>query len=118
MTGEVPSQSSHLVVLTTVGGDEEARELIRGLVEDRVVACGTMVGAASIFRWEGVVTEEPETLVLLKTRSDRWRDLEAAVKRRHPYDVPELLALPVVAGLEAYLNWVHGETSVSETSQP
>ncbi len=57
MSGEIPSQGSHIVVLTTVGGEEEARELIRGLVEDRVIACGTMVGATSIFRWEGVVSE-------------------------------------------------------------
>ena len=111
MSGEIPSQSSHIVVLTTVGGEEEARELIRGLVEDRVIACGTMVGATSIFRWEGVVSEESETLVFLKTRRERWHDLETAVKRRHPYDVPELLALPVEVGLDAYLSWINRETS-------
>jgi periplasmic divalent cation tolerance protein len=117
MPGEISSPSSHLVVLTTIGGEKEARGLIRGLVEDRVVACGTMVGATSIFRWEGAVTEESETLVLLKTRRERWHDLEAAVARRHPYDVPELLALPVEAGLDAYLNWVNRETSTVEASQ-
>ncbi len=111
MSGETLSQSSHIVVLTTVGGEEEARALIRGLVEDRVIACGTMVGASSIFRWEGVVSEESETLVFLKTRRERWHDLEIAVKRRHPYDVPELLALPVEAGLDAYLSWIDRETS-------
>ena len=111
MPGEISSQSSHIVVLTTVGGEEEARKLIRGLVEDRVIACGTMVGATSIFRWEGVVSEESETLVFLKTRRERWPDLETAVKRRHPYDVPELLALPVEVGLDAYLRWMNRETS-------
>lgn len=111
MPGDVSSPNTHLVVLTTVGGEADARALIRGLVEDRVVACGTMVGATSIFRWEGAVTEETETLVLLKTRRDRWSDLAAAVSRRHPYEVPELLALPVQAGLDAYLSWVNEETS-------
>ena len=117
MPGEIPNPSGHLVVLTTVGGEEEARKLIRGLVDERIVACGTMVGATSIFRWEGAVSEESETLVLLKTSRERWHDLEAAVKRRHPYDVPELLALPVEAGLDAYLNWVNRETSTTEARE-
>jgi periplasmic divalent cation tolerance protein len=117
MPGEIPSQTTHLVVLTTVGGEAEARKLIRGLVDERVVACGTMVGATSIFRWEGEVNEESEMLVLLKTSRERWRDLEAAVTRRHPYDVPELLALHVEAGLDAYLHWVNRETSTSETRE-
>ncbi len=114
MTEEIGNPGSHLVVLTTVGGEDDARGLIRGLVEDRVVACGTIVAANSIFRWEGAVTEERETLVLLKTRRACWVDLESAVKRRHPYEVPELLALPVEAGLDAYLQWVDKETSPPE----
>ena len=117
MTEEIGSPGSHLVVLTTVGGEDDARGLIRGLVEDRVVACGTMVGASSIFRWEGAVREERETLVLLKTRRACWSDLESAVKRRHPYKVPELLALPVEAGLDAYLQWVNRETSDPEAQE-
>jgi periplasmic divalent cation tolerance protein len=70
-----------------------------------------MVGATSIFRWEGSVKEEQEVLVLLKTKRARWNDLEAAIKRRHPYQVPELLGLPVEAGLAAYLDWVNQETT-------
>ena len=111
-----PKPSSHLVVLTTLGDEAAARALIEGLVEDRIVACGTIVGATSIFRWEGSVADEQEVLVLLKTHKARWQDLEAAVKRQHPYDVPELLALPVEAGLDAYLDWVKQETTDVGTS--
>ncbi len=107
-----------MVVLTTLGDEATARTFIEELVEDRVVACGTMVGATSIFRWEGSVTSEQEVLVLLKTQRARWADLEAAVKRRHPYSVPELLALPVEAGLDAYLNWVDQETTATGTTLP
>ncbi len=118
MPGEIPSRTTHLVVLTTVANEDEARGLIRGLVKDRVVACGTLVDAAPIFRWKGAITEEIEVLVLLKTRRALWHELEAAIERRHPYDVPELLALPVEAGLNRYLDWVDQETSDTETSLP
>ena len=99
-----------------MGDEAAARELINGLVEDRVIACGSMVHATSIFRWKGAVTDEPEVLVLLKTQRSRWHDLEAAVALRHPYEVPELLALPVENGMEAYLNWVEQETTDREAT--
>ncbi|HXV85973.1 MAG TPA: divalent-cation tolerance protein CutA [Gemmatimonadales bacterium] len=102
----------YLVALTALGTEAEARLLVRQLVGDRVVACGTVVpGATSVFRWAGEVTESNEVIVLLKTRRERWSALEAAIRERHPYDVPELLALPVEAGLPAYLEWVATETS-------
>lgn len=101
-----------LVVLTTLATADAARALVRRLVEDRVVACGTVVpGAASIYRWEGAVTTDDEALVLLKTVRARWDALVTAIERHHPYDVPELLALPVTAGLPAYLSWLDAETA-------
>ena len=102
--------STALVVLTTLGSVADARKLVRALVEARLVACGTLLaGASSIYRWEGQVTEEREVVVLLKTESARWEALTAAVRERHPYRVPELLALPVERGLEAYLQWLGSE---------
>lgn len=103
--------STHLVVLTTLENPEQARTLIRRLLDERLVACGTVVGnVTSIYRWKGAVEETTETQVLLKTRQDCWPELEAAVRRWHPYEVPELLALPVQEGLPAYLDWVRDET--------
>jgi periplasmic divalent cation tolerance protein len=99
-----------LVVLTTFGSEEDARTLVRALVEARLVACGTLLGGGrSIYRWEGEITEEPEVVVLLKTDVSKWEALAAAVRERHPYDVPELLALPVDRGLDLYLSWLASE---------
>ncbi|SRR5713226_4087312 len=99
-----------LVVLTTLATEEDARRLVTALVGERLVACGTLVlGARSIYRWEGDLTEENEVLVVLKTDASRWDALAAAVRERHPYEVPELLALPVERGLDRYLAWVRSE---------
>jgi periplasmic divalent cation tolerance protein len=101
-----------LVVLTTCKNLEDARRLVRSLVEDRLVACGTLVpGATSVYRWQGAVAEESEVVVLLKTQASRWDALAEAVRQRHPYDVPELLALPITLGLDAYLTWVGEEVA-------
>lgn len=102
--------TSALLVLTTLGSEADARALVRALVEDRVVACGTLVpGASSIYRWEGALMDEQEVLVLLKTDASKWDALSAAVRKRHPYQVPELLALPVERGLDLYLSWMTSE---------
>jgi periplasmic divalent cation tolerance protein len=108
----VPDHQTPLVVLTTIGTADAARALVRRLVEDRVVACGTVVpGSTSIYRWRGAVTTDDEVLVLLKTVGARWDALVAAIERHHPYEVPELLALPVSAGLPSYLSWIEAETA-------
>jgi periplasmic divalent cation tolerance protein len=101
-----------LVVITTLGTEADARALVTTLVEQRLIACGTLLPTArSIYRWEGKVTEAPEVVVLLKTDSARWDALQTSIERLHPYRVPELLALPVTAGLERYLSWLASEVS-------
>jgi periplasmic divalent cation tolerance protein len=101
-----------IVVLTTVANPIEAEMLIRSLLERRLIACGTMLpGARSLYRWEGQIADESETVILLKTRSERLHALETAFGDFHPYKVPELLALPVSAGLEKYVAWINDETS-------
>src|SRR5437899_10901538 len=97
-----------LVVLTTLGSTGDARTLVRGLVEERLVACGTVLPAASIYRWEGAVHEEEEVVVLLKTDASKWDALAAAVHDRHPNKVPELLAFPADAGTRACATRVKG----------
>ncbi|MBI4419774.1 MAG: divalent-cation tolerance protein CutA [Gemmatimonadetes bacterium] len=105
----------YLVALTTFGSMEEARSFVRELVNRRLVACGTILPqGTSIYRWEGTLTEATEAVVLLKTRGERWADLLNAVRTLHPYDVPELLALPVEHGLQAYLDWMASETTSGE----
>ncbi|MGH7538879.1 MAG: divalent-cation tolerance protein CutA [Gemmatimonadales bacterium] len=99
-----------LVVITTLGNEADARALVTTLLDDRLIACGTLLpGARSIYRWEGKATEDAEVVVLLKTDVAKWDALRAAVERDHPYQVPELLALPVSQGLERYLTWLARE---------
>src|SRR6266700_6040920 len=99
-----------LLVLTTLATEADARTLVTALVAERLIACGTLVpGARSIYRWEGEVTEEAEVVVLLKTDVSRWEALCRTVRERHPYQVPELLALRVDRGFEPYLSWLTSE---------
>jgi periplasmic divalent cation tolerance protein len=99
-----------LVVITALGNEADARTLVSALLEDRLIACGTLLaGARSIYRWEGTIREESEVVVVLKTDVTKWDALRAAVERRHPYQVPELLAMPVTHGLERYLSWLTSE---------
>jgi periplasmic divalent cation tolerance protein len=106
--------SDALVILTTVSSDEDAVTLIRGLLDRRLVACGTLLpGARSLYRWDGKVADEREVVVILKTRADRLGALEQAFAELHPYKLPELLAVPVAAGLDRYLAWIGQETSIS-----
>ena len=103
---------SYYVVLTTLDSREDARSLVRRLVNDRLVACGTIVeNALSIYEWQGKLEETPEVLVLLKTRKEHWEQLRAVVHKLHPYDVPELLALPVDGCIPAYLAWLAEQTT-------
>jgi|SRR5688572_27182833 periplasmic divalent cation tolerance protein len=105
-----------IVVLTTVATDDEAVTFVRELLDRRLIACGTLVpGARSIYRWQGKIADESEVVVLLKTRSARVDALREAFRDLHPYKVPEFLALSVDSGLEKYLEWINGETSLSLT---
>lgn len=102
---------SYYVVLTTFSHVEDAKSLVRRLVTDRLVACGTIVeNALSIYEWQGELEETPEVLVLLKTRQEHWDRLRSVVHKLHPYEVPELLTLPVDGGIPAYLEWLTEQT--------
>lgn len=95
------------VVLVTAPNETVARSLVRQLVEERVVACGTIVpGVASIYRWDGDIQEDTEALVVFKATAGAMERLLSRVPELHPYDVPEVLALPVEAGHVPYLQWL------------
>src|SRR3954451_20775319 len=105
-----------IVVFTTVATEQEAVTLVRALLERRLIACGTLLpGSRSLYRWQGKLADEREVVVMLKTRSARLDSLTAAFSELHPYKVPELLALPVEAGTEKYLDWINGETTLALT---
>ena len=100
-----------VVLLCTVSNAEQGAELARPLVDEGLAACVNVVaGIRSIYRWKGEVCDDPEALLIIKTRRERLADLAKRVETLHPYDTPELIALPVQAGLQAYLGWVRDET--------
>lgn len=103
-----------VVILTTVGTEEDAAQLIRALLERRLIACGTMLPKSrSIYRWEDKIADEVEVTLLLKTRSACLDALEQSFETLHPYKLPELLVLPVAAGLPKYLSWIADETGLA-----
>jgi periplasmic divalent cation tolerance protein len=101
-----------LQVITTFGNRTDADALASELVDRRLAACVQVVGpVTSTFRWEGRIETAEEWLCLIKTHRDRYGELERAIQAVHPYDVPEILALPVQAGAAAYLAWLARETT-------
>lgn len=93
------------VVFCTFPDPEKARQIGAALVERQVAACvNLLAGVESIYRWQGKMEETQEVLAVIKT--SRYAALEAAIRELHPYEVPEILAVPVEAGLPAYLSWV------------
>jgi periplasmic divalent cation tolerance protein len=99
--------AERVVALSTVGSAEAAEEIARALVERGVAACVNVVpGIVSFYRWQGELQRDGEWLLVIKTRAERFEALRAALVALHPYEVPELLALPVVAGHEPYLHWL------------
>lgn len=102
---------SHILVLTTLPDAESARTLARALVEDRLAACVT-IGAPveSMYHWQGAIETAQEVPVTAKTRGDLFEDVAAAIRSRHPYELPEILAVPIDDGLPAYLASIDAET--------
>jgi periplasmic divalent cation tolerance protein len=101
-----------LVVLVTTPTPERAAEIARAVVEEHLAACGNVIpGVRSIYRWQGAVQEDGEALLILKTTRARFEALRARVVALHPYEVPEVIALPVEAGSAAYLAWIAGAVS-------
>jgi periplasmic divalent cation tolerance protein len=100
-----------LLVLTNLPDRAAAEDLARALVEARLAACVNILPAChSIYRWQGVLEAADEVPLLIKTTSERYPALQAAIRNRHPYELPEVIALPVVQGLPDYLAWVASET--------
>jgi len=96
------------VVLVTCGSEEEASRIARALVGERLAACANILDSPvrSVYRWKGRIETAMEHLLVIKTRRARLRALEAAVKRLHSYQTPEIIALPVAEGSSEYLTWL------------
>jgi periplasmic divalent cation tolerance protein len=96
-----------IVVFTTCALEADAERMARALVEGRLAACVNVVpGVRSFYHWKGATEKAEEYLLVVKTSRELFAALSAEMEKLHPYEVPELLALPVVAGTENYLNWL------------
>lgn len=101
---------SYCVILSTAGSRGEAQRLADILVSNRLAACVQVVDISSTYVWDGQLNQEAECLLLIKTASHLYSDVEAAILGNHSYEVPEILELPVARGLRSYLDWVSGQT--------
>jgi periplasmic divalent cation tolerance protein len=102
---------STLLVLTNLPDRAAAERIADLLVGQRLAACANVLAPCrSVYRWKGAVQREEEHPVLIKTTAERYAALEQALRAAHPYEVPEIIALPVERGLTAYLDWVAAET--------
>ncbi|MFA5119073.1 MAG: divalent-cation tolerance protein CutA [Candidatus Omnitrophota bacterium] len=101
----------YCVALVTASNKEEAQKIASGLVESRLVACVNIVDSVrSVFRWQGKIDRAAEALLVIKTRKALIKKLIKKVKSLHSYEVPEIIALPIIDGSKEYLEWINEST--------
>ena len=98
---------NYIIVLVTTANKSEAEKISEALLKEKIIACANIITpVTSFFHWQGKVDKCEECLVIMKSRRDLFAELEERVKGLHSYDVPEVLALPIVDGSDAYLAWL------------
>ncbi len=102
---------SGVVVVLVTAPRGKGKEIARSILEKRLAACVNVGSVESLYWWKGKIEEDKEDLLVIKTSVSRLEELVEEIKRVHPYEVPEILALPVVACLGEYCDWVRKETS-------
>jgi len=104
--------AEHYVAYVAVPNEDVGRSLARGLIEERLAACVNIIPRViSVYEWKEKVEEENEALLLIKTSKERLDELTAFVKRKHPYELPEVIAVPITDGSDAYLLWVQSQVN-------
>ena len=106
---------SGVVVVLVTAPRGRGKEIARSILEKRLAACVNVGSVESLYWWKGKIEEDKENLLVIKTSISRLEELVEEIKRVHPYEVPEILALPVVACLDEYCDWVRKETSKQST---
>ena len=102
--------NNYIQVFTTIEKREDARKIAGQAVEKRLAACVQVLGPlTSTFWWENKIDEAEEWLLIMKTRDDLYSELERVIRENHPYEVPEIIATPVVSGHRRYLDWIDRE---------
>lgn len=100
-----------LLVITNLPDRDSAQRLARLLLDRRLAACVNILAPCdSVYRWRGEIQRETEHPLLIKTAADRYTELEASIRANHPYELPEIIAVPIARALPVYLNWIETET--------
>jgi periplasmic divalent cation tolerance protein len=107
----MPAKSDPVLVLSTAPA-EDAKRIAKNLVESRLAACVNVMAVQSFYRWEGQFCEDKETLMIIKTVSGRIDPLIARIRELHPYDLPEMIVIPITGGNPPYLDWLRSETVI------
>jgi periplasmic divalent cation tolerance protein len=108
----VSAEDKLIVVLCTVPDEAAAERLAKGLVEERLAACVNAIpGVKSFYRWQGKIESDTEVQLVIKTRGERFDQLAAWISENHPYDVPEIVAIPADRVSDAYFGWAVEQTS-------
>jgi len=103
----VTAVTGPVLVLSTVGKREDAEKIAQALVGERLAACVNVVpGLLSVYRWKDAVEREDELLLLIKTRAERVEEMGARLRALHPYELPEMIVLPIAGGHGPYLDWI------------
>jgi len=100
---------NYILILVTTKDKQEAEKITKALLNERLIACGNIAGpVTSLFYWSGQIEKSEEYLIVMKSRADLFEQVAERVKRLHSYEVPEILALPIVDGSKAYFDWMGG----------
>ena len=114
---EKNNMTDKIVVLSTCGSAEEAERIARGLLEKKLAACVNILPAVrSLYRWKGAIEDDQEIFLVIKSSRALFGELQAEIGRLHSYEVPEIIAIPIVDGSEGYLGWMAKELGVEQES--
>ncbi len=103
--------SNHIVIYITTCSVNEAKKIGQTLVEEKLVACSNIISPIrSIYSWQGKICDDKEALMMLKTKQELFKQIVIRVEELHSYDVPEIIAIPIIDGSSKYLSWINEET--------
>lgn len=102
---------SYCIINCTVGNKEEAIKIAKELVNKRLIACCNIVSSVtSVYEWENKLNEDEEVLMIMKSKTELFKETEVEIKRLHSYDIPEIICTPIIEGNIEYLNWINTQT--------
>ena len=108
-------EKQYIIALNTCPNAETAEKIAYSLVESQLAACTNIIPTVqSIYRWQGKIEQEHEALLIIKTRKNKFTQLESLIREHHPYELPEIVAVPIEAGTKEYLNWIDQSLEIKQ----